>query len=75
MKKGLSFILTLVLTCNFFGWAEEQKKELTLKEAIFHALKNNLDLQIQMTDTEISKKSLKINKAIFIPTLEITSNT
>lgn len=72
MKKWLSFITVFLLIGNFFIPAEEQKKELSLKEAIYHALKNNLDLQIQMTDTEISQKTLKINKALFVPTLNIS---
>jgi len=74
MKKWLLFITIFLLIGSFFTQAEEQKKEMSLKDAIYHALKNNLDLQIQMTDAELARKTLKINKAIFIPTFEITGN-
>ncbi len=74
MRKGLFFILTFLLIGGFFTQAEEQTKEMSLKDVIYYALKNNLDLQIQMTDAALSQKTLKINRAIFIPTFEITSN-
>ncbi len=75
MRKQLSCLLILFAVAGFFLGAEEQKKEMTLKEAIFHALKNNLDLQIQMTDVTLAHKDLKINKSIFIPTLNLTGST
>lgn len=74
MRKWLVFIISFLLIGGFLTQAEEQKKEMALKEVIYHALKNNLDLQIQMTDAELARKTLKINKAIFIPTFEITGN-
>ncbi len=50
------------------------QKEMTLKEAIFYALKNNLDLQIQMINTENSWNAVKVNGADFIPVLDISLN-
>lgn len=74
MKKWLVFLLALSLLGGIFARAEEQKKEISLKEAIYQALKNNLDLQIQIADAELSQKTLKINKAIFIPTFQLTGS-
>ena len=74
MRKWLFFIITFLLIGGFFAQAEEQTKEMSLKDTIYHALKNNLDLQIQMTDAALSQKTLKINRAIFIPTFEMTGN-
>jgi outer membrane protein TolC len=75
MRKRLIFGIIILLIGSFLAPAETEKKEITLKEAIFHALKNNLDLQVQITDTELAEKTLKINKAIFIPTFEATGTT
>lgn len=54
---------------------ETAVKELSLKEAIAYALKNNLDLQVQMTTTESSRNGIKIGESIFIPNLDINFNT
>jgi outer membrane protein TolC len=53
---------------------EQKERELTLKEAIFTALKNNLSLQISMINAENSQNSVKISNGIFIPTLDISLN-
>ncbi len=71
MKKWIIFLIAFSLLGGFFARAEEEKKELSLKDAIFRALKNNLDLQVQMSDAELSRQTLRINKSIFIPTLEL----
>lgn len=75
MKKWLIFLIAVSLLGGIFARAEEEKKELSLKDAIYHALKNNLDLQIQMSDAELSRQTLRINKAIFIPALELNGST
>lgn len=75
MRK-IMCIVSLVLMANAFLFpADQLKKELSLKEAIVFALKNNLNLQVEMTNTEYFWYALKINKSIFIPTLEISGNT
>lgn len=71
MRRFLSFIILFVFIGNFFIHTEEQKKQLSLKEAIFFALKNNLDLQIEMTNTDYFWNSLKINESIFVPTFNV----
>jgi len=72
MKKALIVIIFLALICNFAFSAEPEKlKELSLKDAIYYALKNNLQLQIQKKDTEYTWKTQRVNKSIFIPNLEL----
>jgi len=73
MKKALIVIIFLALVCNFAFSAEPEKlKELSLKDAIYYALKNNLDLQVQQKDTEYAYKTRRINKSVFIPNLSLT---
>lgn len=71
MKRLLSFIIVLGICCGFATGAESAEKKLALKDAIYHALKNNLDLQVQRTDSQLASKTLKINKSIFIPNLTL----
>lgn len=72
MKK-IVLLLIAVLALNFSLslYGGEEGKSFTLKEAIFHALKNNLDLQIQQSSTESSRLSKLINDSIFIPNFKI----
>ena len=74
MKK----IFCSVLLFAFFsclGLAQNQDiHSMTLEEAINQALKNNLDLQIEMTNPEISRALWRKSTSIFIPTLEIGFN-
>ena len=75
MRKRIILGITILLIAGFLAPAETGQKEISLKDAIFSALKNNLDLQVQMTDAEMADKTLKINKAIFIPTFEVMGQT
>ncbi len=73
MKKILRYLMVVALLVYVnFGYAQETKLEnMTLQDAVFMALKNSLDLQVQKIDTEIAGKNLKIYKNRFwIPTLE-----
>jgi len=67
--------VTVMLVIIASGTVQAEEKRLTLKDAIFHALKNNVDLQVQKSDTHLALESLKINKAIFIPNLNMSGNT
>lgn len=75
MRRYFIFMMVFLVTGSLLVSAEGENKEIALKEAIYHALKNNLDLQVQMTDTEISRKTLTINKSIFIPTVNVDVST
>lgn len=57
----------MLATASLTMAAEEEKKELTLKDAIYLALKNNLDLQVQQTTTQGSFYSLQAASNTFIP--------
>ena len=79
MKK-LVVICMFFLSLNLLVSAQEQQiKSLTLAQVIEQTLKNNLDLQIEMSNPEIAKALWNKSKAIFIPTLSLgftkTSNT
>jgi outer membrane protein TolC len=68
MKKALTVISVLGMVCGFVFSAESPEvKELSLKDAIYYALKNNLDLQVQKKNTEYASRTQQVNKSIFIP--------
>jgi len=71
MKKTLVlFAFALLLSLSLLA-QEREIKALSLDEVIAQALKNNLDLQIEMTNPEISRALLDKSSAIFIPTLTV----
>jgi len=71
MKKILAACM-LVLFMNFPCPSQEQQiKSLTLDEVIRQALKNNLDLQIEMASPGIAQAMWDKSKAIFVPTLSL----
>ena len=71
MKK-LLFVCLLVISLALMNLAQEQQiKSMTLAQVIEQALKNNLDLQIEMSNPEIAKALWDKNTAIFIPTLSL----
>lgn len=74
MNKWKIIIIVMVMLAGFCLQAEEPQKDFSLKDAIYHALKNNLDLQVQLTDTQVSRKALSANKGIFIPQLELNGS-
>ncbi|MCI0471636.1 MAG: TolC family protein [Candidatus Aminicenantes bacterium] len=87
MKKVKLLFVLIALFANLFILAQDKpaqaeqagevpgQKEITLKEAIFIALKNNLDLQISMIAAENSRNSVRISNADFIPQLSIDLTT
>ncbi len=79
MKK-IIVVCLFILSLSLLNQAQEQQiKSLTLNEVIEQTLKNNLDLQIEMSNPEIARALLDKNKAMFIPSLTLgftkTSNT
>lgn len=76
MKKAFIFTIFGVIICGLvFPGQSPGGKELTLKDAIYHALKNNLGLQVQKAQTQVARLNLRINRAqLYLPTLEVTSN-
>src|SRR5512145_106809 len=71
MKKTLAISL-LVLALGMSLPAQETPiKSLTMADVIDQALKNNLDLQIEMSNPEIAKALWSKSSSIFIPTLTV----
>jgi len=71
MKQLIGLILIAALIFAAPLQAEETKLELTLKDCIAQALKENLDLQVQMTSPELAMQNKLLRDAIFIPKLEV----
>lgn len=66
--------MTVLASASLAMAAEEEMKELSLKDAIYLALKNNLDLQVQQATTQGSFYSLRAANTIFIPTVSFDVN-
>lgn len=75
MKKALIFTIFGVIICGLvFSAQSPEGKELTLKDAIYYALKNNLGLQVQKAQTRVARLNLRINRAqLYLPALSVTS--
>ena len=71
MKELIGIILIAALIFSAPLQAEEKKIELTLKDSIVQALKENLDLQVQVTNPDLALQNKVIRGAIFIPKLEL----
>jgi outer membrane protein TolC len=75
MKKALIVTIFLVIVCGLvFSAQSPEAKELTLKDTIYHALKNNLGLQVQKAQTNVARLNLRINRAqLYLPALSMNS--
>jgi outer membrane protein TolC len=75
MKKALILTIFGVIICGLVVSAQSPEgKELTLKDAIYYALQNNLGLQVQKAQTRVARLNLRINRAqLYLPTLSISS--
>lgn len=67
MKKIISliFVFTYFFYVNFNIQSEELKKELSLKDCINLALKNNLDIKIEELNVILERKDTEIEKSYF----------
>ncbi len=74
MKKVMIFILLVNMFIFAFGKDEKKRevKSLSLKDSIYKALKNNLDLKVEITNKEYFFQTLNIQESIFIPKLNIS---
>jgi len=71
MKK--IFILVILFTTIFmYGDTETKVKKISLQDAIANTLKNNLDLKIEVINSQTSEESLLVNESIFIPNLNLS---
>jgi len=71
--KHISIIILYLIIFTEFLISSDTNKEINLKlqDSITYALKNNIDLKIQLLDYKISNKNLSANKALFIPILSL----
>jgi len=76
MKKALIVTIFWVMICGLvFSAQSPEGKELTLKDAIYYALQNNLGLQVQKAQTRVARLNLRINRAqLYLPTLSVSSD-
>jgi outer membrane protein TolC len=76
MKKALIVVILLGMPWGtVFSIEPTEGKELTLKDAIFYALGNNLGLEIQRSQTRTARLDLRINRAQqYLPTLSVNSS-
>jgi len=75
MRKFYSLILLITILFSFSIKAENKADKISLKEAIYQALENNLDLKIEKTNLEYSNETLKIGDSIFIPKLTVDAGS
>jgi len=66
MKKLLIIVL-IFATFTLFAGVEKNIEKLTLQDAIAKTLKNNLDLKIEVINSQSSEQSLFEKESIFIP--------
>ncbi|MCK4430826.1 MAG: TolC family protein [Candidatus Aminicenantes bacterium] len=67
--------LMLILCCSTYSWdQQERQKELSLEECIFHAIKNNLDVAVQMHNPELADISVSKAREKFMPSLNFSFN-
>jgi outer membrane protein TolC len=75
MKKALIVVLLLGMPWGtVFSVEPTEGRELSLKDAIYYALENNLGLQVQRTRTRAARLNLRFNRAQqYLPTLSVNS--
>jgi outer membrane protein len=74
MKKIFYLGLALIVISSLGLAQDKVVQSMTLDEVINQALKNNLDLQIEMTNPEIFRALRSKSTAIFFPTLAVDFN-
>ncbi len=75
MNKTTWIVLLIVLPLLTMAAEPEKSKELTLQETIALALKNNVNLQIQVSDNEISGYQHQYQAGAYFPTLSFNANS
>ena len=64
----------LLLVSLFFFSITYSQKKWTLKEAVDHALKNNITIQQNLLNVELAELNVKTNKGNFLPNLNASTN-
>ncbi len=71
MKKILVTLL-LITACWLHAGSDTDIKKITLQDAIAETLKNNLDLKIEVINSQNSEETLKQRGSIFIPNFNLS---
>ena len=69
----MMFIAALVMASGL--WGQQTEKLLTLEECILSAVKNNLDVAVQILNPQISDTAVAIANQKFLPQLSFNFNT
>ncbi len=75
MRKFFIVLVSILIITETPMFSDNGVKDLSLKDVIFQALKNNIDLKIEMTNMENARLSKEINDTIFIPSFSINAGT
>jgi outer membrane protein TolC len=73
-KKVIGVLSVLIILISASQAQEQNQKELTLDECIFHAIKNNLDVTAELLSPELANISVSQAREKFIPILGFTYN-
>ncbi len=57
-KKVICFLSVFIILISVSLAQDQNKKELTLEECIFHAIKNNLDVTAELLSPELADISV-----------------
>ena len=72
LKRIIGFCLAAVVGLGCAFGQEKDGEKLTLEGAVVKALKNNLDLAVQVLSPEIADRNLAAAKEFFLPGLSLT---
>ncbi|MEW6457408.1 MAG: TolC family protein [Acidobacteriota bacterium] len=76
MKRiRFSFLTILIICFSLFSYSQEQKqiRELSLEDSIIKALKNNLDINVEIFTPKISDALILKSEGIFSPNFSLNS--
>jgi len=72
LKRIIGFCLAATVGLGSAFGQEKAGEKLTLEDAVVKALKNNLDLAVQVLSPEIADRNLAAAKEFFLPGLSLT---
>lgn len=75
MRKAIVMVLVIFLSLSFLAYSQESNEiKLKLEDAIVDALKNNLDIQVEVINPSLFLEALKRSNALFIPQFTLSGN-
>jgi outer membrane protein TolC len=73
-KRLGCILLTLILLVPFTFGQKEREEALSLEDAIFKALKNNLNVAVEIIGPELASSAVARAKEIYMPTLQLDAS-